>query len=218
MRHHQFFLRSVVLSSVAGFLVSIAQPAFAHHPMDGAMPSTMLEGLLSGIGHPIIGLDHLAFIVAMGIAAVLAGSRLLLPIVFIVATVSGTLLHLNSIGLPIVEVIVALSVATVGLMIMSGKKVSAWAYSLLFAITGLFHGHAYGEAVFGAEPTPVLAYLAGFSVTQYLIAIAAGYAVVDLIAKRDEDGALVPRLVGGMVAGAGGLLVGGHVLSGLGLA
>ena len=29
----------------------------------------MLHGLLSGIGHPIIGFDHLAFVIAVGLIA-----------------------------------------------------------------------------------------------------------------------------------------------------
>ena len=34
--------------------------------MDGALPPTFMEGLLSGLGHPLIGVDHAAFIVATG--------------------------------------------------------------------------------------------------------------------------------------------------------
>src|SRR5262249_57584778 len=43
-------------------------PAFAHHMMGGRTPSTFMEGLLSGLGHPVIGLDHLAFLLAVGVA------------------------------------------------------------------------------------------------------------------------------------------------------
>ena len=38
------------------------EPAFAHHVVGGKMPVTFMDGLLSGLGHPIIGLDHLAAI------------------------------------------------------------------------------------------------------------------------------------------------------------
>ena len=41
-------------------VLMVAVPAYAHHPMGGVTPSSFGEGLLSGIGHPIIGLDHLA--------------------------------------------------------------------------------------------------------------------------------------------------------------
>lgn len=201
--------------STAGVTLALsALPAFAHHPLGGATPSTIGEGLLSGIGHPILGLDHLAFVVAMGVAAVMIGSRFLLPLFFILATMVGTGLHLQSIDLPIVEVVIAASVAVVGLMVMSGRKFALAAYGAVFAIAGLFHGHAYGEAIFGAESTPLVAYLAGFGLVQYAIAIAAGYVIVDLLGKsKDAIENASARLAGGMVAGAGVLLVGEHAIS-----
>ena len=45
------------------------EPALAHHPMGGRMPATFTDGLLSGLGHPIIGLDHLAAVLAIGCLA-----------------------------------------------------------------------------------------------------------------------------------------------------
>jgi urease accessory protein len=36
----------------------LAEPAFAHHPMGGLTPATFADGLLSGLGHPVIGLDQ----------------------------------------------------------------------------------------------------------------------------------------------------------------
>ena len=49
-------------------LVLTAVPASAHHIMGGEMPSTFGQGLLSGLGHPVIGPDHLAFLIAVGVA------------------------------------------------------------------------------------------------------------------------------------------------------
>lgn len=186
--------------------IASATPAFAHHPMGGETPATLAQGLLSGIGHPVLGLDHLAFVVAVGIAAVLAGSRFLLPLAFIVATVAGTLVHLQAIDLLAPEWMIAASVATVGLMIASGRSFGALAYGIVFAAAGLFHGFAYGEAVFGAETTPVLAYLAGFAATQYAIAVLAGVAIVGGSAALVR--AVPARVAGGMVAGAGLLIFG----------
>ena len=50
--------RSARLSLVV--LTLSTTDAFAHHVMGGRMPATFTEGILSGLGHPIIGLDHLA--------------------------------------------------------------------------------------------------------------------------------------------------------------
>ena len=187
----------------------VATPAFAHHPMGGATPTTLSEGLLSGIGHPIIGLDHLAFIIAVGIAAVALGSRFVLPLFFVIATLLGTGLHVMAIDLPAVELAISLSVLAVGALLMFSISTPIRVFAALFAVAGLFHGHAYGEAIFGAEAAPMLAYLAGFGLTQYAIAVVAGTAIVSVWGKAAGLAQNVPaRLAGAMVAGAGALLVG----------
>src|SRR6516164_1437322 len=81
-------------------LLFAAPPASAHHVMGGRTPSTFMEGLLSGLGHPVIGLDHLAFLVAIGVAVGVFGLNLLLPIAFIVAMALGVLLHAGGGALP----------------------------------------------------------------------------------------------------------------------
>lgn len=63
------------LAVPAGLLLVVFAPVFAHHPMGGMTPQTFSQGLLSGLGHPIIGLDHFAFLVAaMLLASVLKGA------------------------------------------------------------------------------------------------------------------------------------------------
>ena len=47
--------------------------AEAHHAMGGTTPQTLAQGLLSGLAHPVIGLDHLAFTVAAGLLAARLG-------------------------------------------------------------------------------------------------------------------------------------------------
>ncbi|MFN8984581.1 MAG: HupE/UreJ family protein, partial [Alphaproteobacteria bacterium] len=56
-------------SFALGLLALLPLPAAAHHPMDGAMPETLWQGFASGIGHPVSGLDHLAFLLAAGVLA-----------------------------------------------------------------------------------------------------------------------------------------------------
>ena len=205
-------MKNVILRGFTALatIAASSTAALAHHPMGGKTPSNLMEGLLSGIGHPVIGMDHLAFVVAMGIAAVMAGKRYLLPLFFIIATLVGTGLHLAAIDLPLVELVVALSVAAIGILIMSGREIATPVYAALFSVAGLFHGHAYGEAIFGAEATPLIAYLAGFGVTQYVIAIVAGGLASSTKTAFENTNA---RLAGGVVTGVGALLVSEHVLN-----
>ena len=83
--------------------VFLSSPAFAHHAMGGEVPQTLFQGLLSGLAHPVIGIDHLAFIVLVGIAAAASGRVLAAPLAFIAATLAGTAIHLAGVGLPLAE-------------------------------------------------------------------------------------------------------------------
>ena len=119
-------------------------PAFAHHPLGGGTPETFVHGVLSGIGHPMLGIDHFAFIVAMALAAVAMGRLATAPLAFLAASMAGVLLTYNGIALPLIEVMVAGSATLIGAIVLSGRKLTMPVALGLFAAAGLFHGAAYG--------------------------------------------------------------------------
>lgn len=185
-----------------------SQAALAHHPMGGKTPETFVEGFLSGIGHPIIGIDHLAFIVALGLVAGIGGFSLWMPLTFIITSALGVALHVQGIGIPGVELAVAASVVVVGGLIAVRATLPTTAWLALFAIAGLFHGHAYGEAVYGAEASPLWAYLAGLAIVQG--AIMSGVAL--LASGRNDLSPVAPRLIGATIAGVGIAVLAGQIL------
>ncbi len=163
-----------ILTVLCFFL--IATPAFAHHPLDGRLPANFFEGIMSGFGHPIIGLDHLAFVIASGLLAVGIARGILIPIAFVIATGIGAGIHLQAIDLPIPEIIIAASVVLFGILLVIRKNQKLTInYTLIIAglaaLAGIFHGHAYGEGIFGAETTPLVAYLMGFTLIQLAISL-----------------------------------------------
>ena len=147
-------------------IVATTGNAFAHHPLGGAAPETVLHGFLSGVGHPIIGFDHLAFVLAIGVLSALQTHRLVLPFGFVIGTVIGSLLTLAAVTLPLTELTITVSVLFAGLIVMRGRDVAVLPATILGTLAGLFHGAAYGAAVIGAETTPIIAYLVGFGLTQ----------------------------------------------------
>lgn len=179
-----------------------AAPALAHHPMGGATPETFFHGLLSGIGHPIIGIDHLAFVVAVGLVSAFTRVRLAPPAAFVAATVGGCALIVAGIGLPATELVITASVVLLGVAAMLGRSISIGALVAVVAVAGLFHGWAYGEAIVGAETAPLAAYLIGFAIVQFTIAAGVAW-VVSSVLRYSEASAVQPRLAGAVVAGIG---------------
>jgi urease accessory protein len=148
-----------------------ATPVLAHHPLGGRVPANLFEGLMSGLAHPVIGIDHLVMIVAIGLFAGIKRQGWALPIAFVVAAMGGTGLHLMSMSLPGAEIWVAGSVLALGLLMLVQERLNLAAIAGLIGVAGLFHGYAYGEAIVGAEATPLVGYLAGFSAVQLAIAL-----------------------------------------------
>jgi urease accessory protein len=191
-------LRRAVLASIP--LALVAAPAFAHHMMGGRTPATFMEGLLSGLAHPVIGLDHFAFLAAIGITVGVFGLNLLLPVVFVAAMAVGVAIHVAGIGVPGAELAVAASVVVAGLLLARGRPLPAPAWAAVFALAGLFHGYALGESIYGAERAPLAAYLIGLVIVQSVLAIG-----ISLVTRRlDGDlAASAPRLAGVFIIGIG---------------
>lgn len=98
------------LSSSLIVLAFSGAPAFAHHLMGGHTPATFGEGILSGLGHPVIGLDHFAAVVAVGCLAAAHRAAYPLVVAFVLAMMAGVAVHLHGAAVPGAEILVALSV------------------------------------------------------------------------------------------------------------
>ena len=178
-----------------------AMPAFAHHPTGGEAPQSIWHGLLSGLAHPVIGLDHLAFIVLVGLAAAGAARLVAGPAVFIAATVIGTLVHLGGVVLPLAWAVIGPATLVLAALLILGRKVTGPLALAGFAFAGVFHGWAYGAAVIGATPMPIVAYLAGFGLIQYAIAVGVALAARGLSA--DAPAWMQPSTAAAVCAGVG---------------
>ncbi|WP_019499590.1 HupE/UreJ family protein [Pseudanabaena sp. PCC 6802] len=201
----QRFWRTKLLSIVASvFLLLSASPAMAHHAMGNKMPSNFLEGFLSGLAHPLIGPDHFAFIVAVGLLAAIKRQGILIPGAFILSAMLGTGFHMLGFGLPGAELFVSGSILLFGILLVSQDSPNTFAIALLAAIAGIFHGYAYGESIFGAETTPLIAYLIGFTVIQMAVA-ASAFAIAKRL-FRDKEVQKLPanlRSAGLVICGIG---------------
>jgi len=206
LEQNSYWRYLAAISAIIIIDLLISAPAFAHHPLDGKLPANFFEGIMSGLGHPVIGGDHLAFTIASGLIALKITGGLIVPVSFVIATGLGALIHLASINLPLPEIIIAISVILFGILVaLKSKQQKDKNYRLkitaLAVFAGIFHGFAYGEGIFGAEPTPMLAYLTGFIAIQLAISLGT-YALANRVIKRIPVKYLA-RFVGSAIAACG---------------
>lgn len=216
-------MKKITLSAIA--LSIMTTPALAHHPLAGQPMETFAHGLLSGIGHPLLGFDHLFFVIAVGIAALFTGNARLSVGAYIIAMLAGCLMMSYGIGLPIKEMVIGASLLVVGGILVSGRSLGLAAMLALFAVFGLFHGSAFGDSIVGQEAaiggSVLFGYLLGLGVLQFAVAMGAGWLAKTVFAAT-EASAINARLAGAVIAGMGVFLtlenIEGLVFSALGLA
>jgi urease accessory protein len=184
---------SVMLASA---ITVMANTAFAHHGMDGKVPSSLFQGLISGLLHPVIGLDHLAMVLLVG-AFCGAFRQGFAPVAtFVGASLVGCFVHVARLDLPHAEKVLAASVLLAGLAACAATRAPRLITILLFGACGILHGYAYGESIVGAEATPLVAYLVGFSLIQLTLAAAAFRGATVLAARPSGRQLAFVRILG----------------------
>lgn len=168
-------------------------PASAHHLM-GLFQLTPgpLAGWLSGLGHPLLGPDHLLFLLAIGLVA---WSR---PLGWGLALLAAGLLG-NGLGLlvpqlPGMELVVALSLVATGLVV-----ARRWPAPVLIPLY-VAHGAVFSDAVIGWSSTSIVCYLLGLLVSQSLLLLLAFTAVRRWRSLASESSL---TLVAGLLIGLG---------------
>ena len=116
-------------------------PAFAHTRGGEAV------GLVSGLEHPVSGLDHVLAMVAVGLWGAQLGAPAiwLLPVTFPMVMAFGGTLGLMGVQLPGAEVGIALSAVCLGFMVLREAKPNLWLAAILVGFFAIFHGHAHGS-------------------------------------------------------------------------
>lgn len=137
------------------------------------------SGFGSGFSHPVLGADHFLAMLGVGIWGAQMGGRRIwsLPICFPLIMCIGAIIAMTKLfTFVFVEQIIALSVTTLGVIILlkwSPKEIIAIIIVSVFAI---FHGYAHGiELPKANEP---LSYIIGFVISTgliHLLGVGVGY-------------------------------------------
>lgn len=179
----------------------LTSEALAHHALGGSIPIGFGQGLLSGLAHPIIEVDHLAFVLAVGVLTAVSQGGLTLPVWFVGGTVAGCLLSVGTLQLSPAGWMVPLSALLIGGYLASGRSEDTRWHKWVFLAAGTLHGLAYAQSIIGSENNSLQGYLLGFAVVQTLVAWAAMLAAYWF--WRGDRLYANARVFGGILAGMG---------------
>jgi len=186
--------RSVAVRAIAAVLAIVPALALAHEETGQA------AGFLSGLAHPVSGLDHVLAMIAVGLWGAVLGPPAIwvLPVAFPLVMALGGLMGLLGIPLPGVEIGIAVSAIVLGAMVLAELRPPLWLAAAIVAFFAVFHGHAHGREL--PAGTSALLYSLGFVVATGLL-----HAVGILLglAHRSAAGRHAVRVAGGGVALAG---------------
>ncbi len=152
----------LALPAVLLILLLVTPAAQAHHMMDLLhLQPTPLSGLISGLLHPVIGPDHLLFLLALALVGLQRRGTWMLALLAtgLLGSAAGLLLP----GLPGSEVLVSLSLVAVGLVLFD--RLPAPVLLPAFAL----HGYVLSASVLGWNTAPLIAYLLGLLLSQGIL-------------------------------------------------
>lgn len=189
--------RRFLAAAATAFALSAA-PAFAH--LDPAEHGSMM----SGITHPLSGLDHVLVMLAVGLWAAQMGGRALfaVPAAFVATIALGFALALSGVALPFVEPAILASIVAMGLLVAMAVRVPAAAGAALVGVFALFHGFAHGGELGAASALPFGLGFALSTAALHAAGIGLGLAI-----GRLAEGRFLARVIGGATAIAGAAML-----------
>ena len=189
--------RRLVLAIAAATLPALVASSV---PVHAHVQTGEASGFLTGVGHPVSGLDHVVAMIAVGLwgAQLGAPALWLLPVTFPMMMALGGLVGLLGVPLPGLEVGIAASAVVLGLVVMFALRPPLAVAVALVAVFAIFHGHAHGTELPPAQSA--LLYSMGFVVATGCLH---GVGIAIGVIHRWRWGQTLLRAVGAVVALAG---------------
>lgn len=187
----------VVRSILPAFCFFLPSLAYAH------VGAGSTHGFISGIAHPVGGLDHLLAMVAVGIWAAQLGQRSIwgVPLAFVSVMALGGVSGISGMAVPFAEQGIIISVLALGILIAAAVKLPLVASVVIAGLFAVFHGYAHGAEM--PETVSGMAYGLGFVLSTALLH--AGGIGFSFLMQRISMPQLV-RITGAAVTAFGGYL------------
>ncbi|MEH1862207.1 MAG: HupE/UreJ family protein [Nostoc sp.] len=135
--------------------------------------SNAWEAFVWGLADPVISLNCLVGIVAIGLLSSVFVRGAAIAGCFVFATVLGIVIHIFQLNLPGTEIAIAISTIVFGTMLMMPNQLNFLVLALVGISAGLFQGYANAESIVGAGMILVVAYILGITLTLFAVAMSA---------------------------------------------
>ncbi|MBC1224208.1 HupE/UreJ family protein [Nostoc sp. UCD121] len=164
MDHHIGAIAALILISLLSSLSGTP---------DSHTITTWWEGFLWGLADPVIALDCLVGIVAIGLLSSMFVRGAAIAGYFVLAAILGIVIHLFQLNFPGIEIAIAISTILFSTMLMMPNQPNFVVLALMGISAGLFQGYTVAESIIGAEMLPLIAYIVGMSLTLFVVAMSA---------------------------------------------
>ena len=199
------FTAPLIATAAGAVMLLGTSPVLAHGAAAG--------GALGGLTHPLLGLDHLFMLMAVGTAASLISARLL--VWALAGAVLGAAIGLAGLNLPSAEVMAALSISAVaGLSLLAGKAVRTADANGPISIRGAVVGsgvaiHAMLHGLESPQDGNTLIWWSGALLSSALVCAGTCLLLKKLPPSLTKAAAITLTAIGGLLAiGQVGLLAG----------
>ncbi len=189
--------RTLASATASALLAATSTTAWSH---PGHVDSF---GLGAGFLHPLLGIDHLLAMLAVGLWAAQLGGRALwgVPLAFVAAMLAGAALDMMGLAIPAAEPMIAASVLALGLLLCLRVRVSPAVAAVPIVAFALVHGAAHASQM--PDAVDVSGYVLGFVLATAVLHAAGLLAGLSLKAR-----ASFLRATGVPIAATGLALVG----------
>lgn len=199
------FTAPLIATAAGAVMLLGTSPVLAHGAAAG--------GAMGGLTHPLLGLDHLFMLMAVGTAASLISARLL--VWALAGAVLGAAIGLAGLNLPSAEVMAALSISAVaGLSLLAGKAVRTADANGPISIRGSVVGsgvaiHAMLHGLEAPQEGNTLIWWSGALLSSALVCAGTCLLLKQLPPSLTKAAAITLIAIGGLLAiGQVGLLAG----------
>lgn len=153
----------------------VTKLSFAHHFIDGQTPKTLFEGFISGIAHPVLGFDHLIFLIFISLIIFLIFKKFFFICFFIILTIIGSFFSILNLSLPILELSIIISIFILGFYFFFYKYIPNLIFIFSFILFGFIHGSGYGKSIIESLISVQLSYIIGFTLVQFIVCLISFY-------------------------------------------